>query len=60
MVQDKGFAKLRLSKAFLFGGMFGFAFARFAFLNAPLGLYDDCPWLPPFAGKWHKILDWVE
>jgi hypothetical protein len=35
-------------------------FARFAFLNAPLGLYDSRPWFLPFAGMWHKILDWVE
>jgi glycine/D-amino acid oxidase-like deaminating enzyme len=35
-------------------------FARFAFPNAPLGLYDGRPWFLPLAGMWHKILDWVE
>jgi glycine/D-amino acid oxidase-like deaminating enzyme len=35
-------------------------FAQFNFPTAPLGLYDGRPWFLPFAGAWHKILDWVE
>lgn len=35
-------------------------FALFPFPSAPLGLYDGFPWFLPFAGAWHKILDWVE
>lgn len=35
-------------------------FAQFEFPGAPLGLYNGTPWFLPFAGAWHKILDWVE
>jgi glycine/D-amino acid oxidase-like deaminating enzyme len=35
-------------------------FAQFNFPGAPLGLYDGRPWFLPFAGMWHKVLDWVE
>ena len=35
-------------------------FAQFKFPGAPLGLYNGFPWFLPFAGVWHKILDWVE
>ncbi|HEU0295460.1 MAG TPA: FAD-binding oxidoreductase [Anaerolineales bacterium] len=35
-------------------------FAQLDFPAAPLGLYDGRPWFLPFAGAWHKILDWVE
>jgi len=35
-------------------------FAQFDFPGAPLGLYNGSPWFLPFAGAWHKILDWVE
>jgi glycine/D-amino acid oxidase-like deaminating enzyme len=35
-------------------------FAQFKFPGAPLGLYNGYPWFLPFAGAWHKILDWVE
>jgi glycine/D-amino acid oxidase-like deaminating enzyme len=35
-------------------------FAGFDFPDAPLGLYNGYPWFLPFAGLWHKILDWVE
>jgi glycine/D-amino acid oxidase-like deaminating enzyme len=35
-------------------------FASFPFPDAPLGLYNGFPWFLPFAGVWHKILDWVE
>ena len=34
--------------------------ASFNFPGAPLGLYNGAPWFLPFAGAWHKILDWVE
>lgn len=34
--------------------------AAFEFPGAPLGLYNGSPWFLPFAGAWHKILDWVE
>ena len=35
-------------------------FAQFKFTGAPLGLYNGFPWFLPFAGAWHKFLDWVE
>jgi glycine/D-amino acid oxidase-like deaminating enzyme len=35
-------------------------FASFDFPGAPLGLYNGRPWFLPFAGMWHRILDWVE
>ena len=35
-------------------------FAQFDFPGAPLGLYNGYPWFLPFAGAWHKILDWSE
>ena len=35
-------------------------FAEFDFPSAPLGLYNGFPWFLPFAGAWHKILDWIE
>jgi glycine/D-amino acid oxidase-like deaminating enzyme len=35
-------------------------FASFPFPGAPLGLYDGRPWFLPFAGAWHKLLDWME
>ncbi len=35
-------------------------FASFEFRSAPLGLYNGSPWFLPFAGAWHKILDWAE
>jgi glycine/D-amino acid oxidase-like deaminating enzyme len=35
-------------------------FAQFNFPGAPLGLYNGYPWFLPFAGAWHKILDWIE
>ena len=35
-------------------------FNQFSFPSAPLGLYNGFPWFLPFAGAWHKILDWVE
>lgn len=35
-------------------------FNLFPFPSAPLRLYNGFPWFLPFAGAWHKILDWVE
>ena len=35
-------------------------FTQYKFPGAPLGLYNGFPWFLPFAGMWHKILDWVE
>ena len=35
-------------------------FAQFKLPGAPLGLYNGFPWFLPFAGMWHKILDWIE
>jgi len=35
-------------------------FAQFNFPGAPFGLYNGYPWFLPFAGTWHKILDWIE
>lgn len=49
-----------VAEAMLNGNIKEHPFARFAFPNAPLGLYDGHPWFLPFAGMWHKILDWVE
>jgi len=49
-----------VAEAMLNGNVKEHPFARFAFPNAPLGLYDGRPWFLPFAGMWHKILDWVE
>lgn len=34
--------------------------AAIHFPSAPLGLYNGTPWFLPFAGAWHKFLDWVE
>ena len=49
-----------VAEAMLNGNIKEHPFARFDFPNAPLGLYDGRPWFLPFAGVWHKILDWVE
>jgi len=34
-------------------------FVGIPFPGAPLGLYGGKPWFLPFAGMWHKFLDWV-
>ena len=34
-------------------------FAQYKFPSAPLGLYNGFPWFLPFAGAWHKFLDWI-
>ncbi len=49
-----------VAEAMLDGNIKDHPFAAFAFPGAPLGLYDGHPWFLPFAGMWHKILDWVE
>jgi len=35
-------------------------FAQYKFPGAPLGLYNGFPWFLPFAGAWHRFLDWIE
>lgn len=49
-----------IAEAMLAGKIKEHPFARFSFPNAPLNLYNGFPWFLPFAGAWHKILDWVE
>ena len=49
-----------VAEAMLKGTIKEHPFASFPFPSAPLGLYDGFPWFLPFAGAWHKILDWVE
>ncbi|MDD2921170.1 MAG: FAD-binding oxidoreductase [Anaerolineales bacterium] len=51
---------MKVAEAMLTGNIKDNPFAKFDFPNAPLGLYDGRPWFLPFAGAWHKILDWVE
>lgn len=49
-----------VAEAMLAGNIKDHPFAKFDFPNAPLGLYNGFPWFLPFAGAWHKILDWLE
>jgi len=49
-----------VAEAMLAGNIKEHPFASFEFPGAPLGLYNGFPWFLPFAGAWHKILDWVE
>ena len=49
-----------VAEAMMKGNIKEHPFASFPFLDAPLGLYDGRPWFLPFAGAWHKILDWIE
>ena len=49
-----------VAEAMLKGNIKEHPFASFEFPGAPLGLYNGFPWFLPFAGAWHKILDWVE
>jgi glycine/D-amino acid oxidase-like deaminating enzyme len=49
-----------VAEAMLQGTIKEHPFNRFPFPSAPLGLYNGSPWFLPFAGAWHKILDWVE
>jgi glycine/D-amino acid oxidase-like deaminating enzyme len=48
------------AEAMMNGSIKEHPFAQFDFPGAPLGLYNGYPWFLPFAGAWHKILDWVE
>ena len=43
----------------LAGGADANPFAGIPFPGAPLGLYNGQPWFLPFAGAYHKILDWI-
>ena len=49
-----------VAQAMLKGNIKEHPFAQLKFPSAPLGLYDGRPWFLPFAGAWHKILDWIE
>ncbi|HXQ32667.1 MAG TPA: FAD-binding oxidoreductase, partial [Anaerolineales bacterium] len=49
-----------VAEAMLVGNIKEHPFASFSFPAAPLGLYNGFPWFLPFAGAWHKILDWIE
>lgn len=49
-----------VAEAMLNGNIREHPFAQFDFPGAPLGLYNGFPWFLPFAGAWHKILDWLE
>jgi glycine/D-amino acid oxidase-like deaminating enzyme len=49
-----------VAEAMLKGNIREHPFNQFAFPSAPLGLYNGYPWFLPFAGAWHKILDWLE
>ena len=49
-----------IAEAMMNGTIKEHPFAQFDFPGAPLGLYNGYPWFLPFAGAWHKILDWVE
>jgi glycine/D-amino acid oxidase-like deaminating enzyme len=49
-----------VAEAMLKGNIKDHPFNLFPFPSAPLGLYTGFPWFLPFAGAWHKILDWVE
>ena len=48
-----------VAEAMLNGNIKDHPFASFSFPGAPLGLYNGFPWFLPFAGAWHKFLDWV-
>lgn len=49
-----------VAEAMIKGNIREHPFAAFDFPGAPLGLYNGAPWFLPFAGAWHKILDWIE
>jgi len=49
-----------VAEAMLQGTIKEHPFNLFPFPLAPLGLYNGFPWFLPFAGAWHKILDWIE
>jgi len=49
-----------VAEAMLKGNIEEHPFAQLKFPGAPLGLYNGFPWFLPFAGVWHKFLDWIE
>ena len=49
-----------VAEAMLHGNIKEHPFNLIPFPSAPLGLYNGFPWFLPFAGAWHKILDWME
>jgi glycine/D-amino acid oxidase-like deaminating enzyme len=49
-----------VAEAMIKGNIKEHPFNLFPFPPAPLGLYTGFPWFLPFAGAWHKILDWME
>jgi glycine/D-amino acid oxidase-like deaminating enzyme len=49
-----------VAEAILKGDIREHPLSQIPFPPAPLGLYNGFPWFLPFAGMWHKILDWVE
>ena len=49
-----------VAEAMVKGNIKEHPFASFDFPGAPLGLYNGSPWFLPFAGAWHKFLDWIE
>ena len=49
-----------VAEAILKGNLQEHPLASFNFPSAPLGLYNGFPWFLPFAGAWHKFLDWIE
>jgi len=49
-----------IAEAMIKGNVQEHPFASFPFPGAPLGLYNGFPWFLPFAGAWHKFLDWIE
>jgi glycine/D-amino acid oxidase-like deaminating enzyme len=49
-----------VAEAMIQGNIREHPLAAIDFPGAPLGLYNGAPWFLPFAGAWHKILDWVE
>ncbi|MFN8381982.1 MAG: FAD-binding oxidoreductase [Anaerolineales bacterium] len=51
---------MTVANAMINGNIKEHPFAQFDFPSAPLGLYNGRPWFLPFAGMWHKVLDWVE
>ncbi len=49
-----------VAEAMLDGSIRDHPFASIPFPGAPLGLYDGRAWFLPFAGMWHRFLDWIE
>jgi len=51
---------VKVAEGMLAGNLKENPFAQFKFPGAPLGLYDGNLWFLPFAGAFHKILDFFE